>query len=402
MKSYYPAKALLCLLLLFFYQSDIYSQCPNGVAASVISYDTVFKGGGNTVYDLNFPQFDTSKIYLNFPQFEPSKGTLIGVDIQTIISVKNSYKLENQDNVPTLSKIKILRADIISSPVLMNPFQDNKNKIVAINVLSPNDGVNGSGPDYVEAGPLYAYKNYPINYNLTNNLAGFLGNGIVLFNYETQTDLYSSGSNNLFTSVTEDSIYFKLTYRYCTTALLPADISNFNATKLSSGNLQLTWNASNDNIGNRYEMQKSTDGKNYTSLETITATTASANIYQVYYTPVKDDKDKIFFRIKQYDADGSVKYSNIKIVQLEYVSTGMKVYPTVTKNKVNIYFRYAVKSDYRVSLVSLTGQVMQQSEFSRTNLISFPLNSSLKPGLYLISVINKQTSETQQSKLVIQ
>lgn len=403
MKLYNPAKVLLFLLLFIFnIESYTYSQCANGAAASSISYDTTFRGGGNTIYDLNFPQFDTSKFYLNFPQFNPSKGTLIKVDIQTIISVKNMYKLENQDNVVSLSRVKIIRADIINSPVLITPFENNKNKTLAVNILGPSDGNTGSGSDYVEGGPIYAYQNYPINYNLTSNLAGFLGNGKVPFKYETQTDLYSSGSNNLFTSITEDSIYFKLTYYYCTTSILPEDISNFTVIKLASGSLQLSWNAPNDNIGNRYEIEKSSDGKNYASIKTITSKPASANYYQVNYTPAKDEKDKLFFRIKQYEADGSFKYSVVKIIQPDYVSTTMKVCPTVTKSNVQIYFPSAAKSDYQVSILNITGQVIQQSAFSRTNLISFPLNSNLKPGLYIVNVVNKQTMERQQSKLVIE
>lgn len=403
MKLYNPARVLLFLLsFIFNIQSYTYSQCANGAAAQSISYDTTFRGGGNTIYDLNFPQFDTSKFYLNFPQFNPSKGTLIKVDVQTIISVKNMYKLENQDNVISLSRVKIIRVDKIESPVLITSFENIKNKTLAVNILGPSDGNTGSGSDYVEGGPIYAYQNYPIDYNLTSNLAGFLGNGKVPFKYETQTDLYSSGSNNLFTSITEDSIYFKLTYYYCTTSILPEDISNFTVSKLASGNLQLSWNAPNDNINNRYEIEKSSDGKNYASIKTITSKPASANYYEVNYMPAKDDKDILFFRIKQYEADGSFKYSVVKSVQLANVSATMKVYPTLTRNNVNIYFPNALKSDYLVSIISLTGQVMQQSAFSRTNLIRFHLNSNLKPGLYIISVVNKQTMERQQAKLVIE
>lgn len=403
MKLYNPARALLFLLLFIFNsESYTYSQCANGATASSISYDTTFRGGGNTIYDLNYPQFDTSKFYLNFPQFNPSKGTLIKVDIQTIISVKNMYKLENQDNVISLSRVKIIRADIINSPVLITPFENNKNKTLAVNILGPSDGNTGTGSDYVEGGPIYAYQNYPINYNLTSNLAGFLGNGKVPFKYETQTDLYSSGSNNLFTSITEDSIYFKLTYYYCTTSILPEDISNFTVIKLASGSLQLSWNAPNDNIGNRYEIEKSSDGKNYASIKTITSKPASANYYQVNYTPANDDKDKLFFRIKQYEADGSFKYSVVKIIQPDYVSITMKVYPTVTKSNVQIHFPFAARFDYQVSILNITGQVIQQSAFSRTNLINLNLLSGLKPGLYIVSVVNKQTLERQQSKLVIE
>jgi|GEM_PF-1918752 len=403
MKFFNLIQAWVCLLSSFvLFNGNSYSQCSNGTPASNISYDTVFHGGGNNTYDINFPQFDTNRVYLSFPQFTPSKGTLIGVDFKTIITVKNSYKVENQDNLPSLSKVKIIRTDIINSNALTAPLENIQGKTIALNSLGSSDGVSGSGLDYKEDGPIYSYKNAVISNSITSNLAGFMGNGQVVFNYETHTDLFSSGSNNVFTSTTEDSIYVQLTYRYCTTSLLPADISNFSAVKAGSSDIQLSWTVPNDNIANKYEMQKSIDGRNYFSFLDIVAKSAASNNYQVKYTSTKDDKNKVFFRIRQIEADGGIKYSVIKTVTLDYVSTTMKVYPTVTKSEVNIYFQYAPKANYLVSVLNLSGQVMQQAVFPGTTLIKILLKPTLKSGLYILCVTNKQTLERQQSKLVIE
>jgi hypothetical protein len=403
MKQFNSSSVILCLIFLMLLSSldKTYGQCADASHLSTLSYDTLFNGGGNSNYDASFPQFDTNRIYIRIPQFDPSKGTLMEVDLQIIINVKYGYKVENSDNVSSVTRVKMNRSDVITNGFSTLPPND-KNKTVATNVLGASDGVAGSGPDYAEAGPLYAYNHYPIDFTITNNLAGFLGNGQVNFNYETTTDLFSSGSNSVFTSSTEDSIYFRLTYKYCLTSLLPAEINNFTAIKSGPVAVQLSWNVPNDNTGNRYEMQKSTDGVHYTTFDNITAKSGASNSYLVLYTTSKEDRDKLFFRIKQSESNGSLKYSIIKTVSLDYISSAMKVYPTVTKTTVNIYFPYAANANYQVSIISLTGQVMQQNEFTKTNLISVPLNAGLKTGLYIVSVVNKQTSERQQSKLVIE
>lgn len=406
MKLFIPLRIVLylCLTMLFL-RNNGFSQCPNGAQQSVLSYDTLVLGGGNTTYNFNFPQFDTNRIYFNLPQFDPSKGTLYSVELQTLITVKHSYKVENEGSVTSISRVRVLRSDTLSSAAFLEPYIDDKSKQIGIHTLTPTDGITGSGPDFAQSGTLYSYNNYSINYNIYSNLAGFLGNGEVLFNYGTSTDLYSSGSNNVFTSSTEDSIYFKLVYHYCLTSLLPADINNFNATKKTADKTQkieLTWTSPNDLAGNKYEMQKSNDGKNYASFETITSKSSSHNDYRVFYNATGEDKNKVFFRIKQTDADGSFKYSDVKTIMLEYSATTMKVYPTITRNNVSISFPYAGRADYTVSIINMTGQVMQQADFTRTNLIKLTLNASLKEGTYIISVINKQSSERQISKLMVQ
>jgi hypothetical protein len=387
------------------FENTSYSQCSDGSTASTLSYDTVFRGGGNSNYSFNFPQFDTSKTYLHFPQFDPSKGTLVKVEIQTLISVKYTYTLENQDQVPLDYLIKMLRTDSIESGVLMEPLEGVSARTLATHRLQRSNGVPGSGPDYISRGPLYAFKNKPINYTLDQNIAAFLGTGQVDFKYSTETLIAPTGSTYSWDPVTEDSIYFKLVYHYCLTSLLPADIVNFNAVKVTSGknqHVQLSWVSANDIAGNKYEIEKSNDGTHFTLVKTFIANNTASNNYRLTYVSTNDDKNKVFFRIKQTETDGSLKYSGIKTVALDYTATTMKLYPTLTKDNVNIYFPYSGKGDYQVNIVSLTGQLMQQSEYARTNFIKVNLKAGIKPGLYIVSVVNKQTAETQQSKLVIQ
>ncbi|HZG24290.1 MAG TPA: choice-of-anchor E domain-containing protein, partial [Chitinophagaceae bacterium] len=356
MKRCELVRASICLFVFgLIFTSTVYSQCANGTSPYSISYDTLFNGGGNTRYDLTMPQFDTNRFYIRVPQFDLSKGTLIKVELATFITVKNTYEVENKDLVASFSRVRVVRSDIITSPVLVGEYEFNETKTIGNHTLGAVDGTIGSGPDFLTRGLFYSYNRVPITYTLNSNLAGFMGNGDVVFNYETTTDLYSSGSNNNFSSSTEDSVTFRLTYYYCLTSLLPADITNFSATKLTTGNVQLNWNTPNDIAGKRYELQKSTDARNFTSFETFIAKNGLGNTYSVSYTPTREDKDKIFFRIKQFEADGSLKYSSIKIIKLDYVSTAMRLFPTVTQSRVNVYFPYALKSDYRVTVTSITG-----------------------------------------------
>lgn len=377
--------------------------CNDGSPALTMSYDTLFMGGGNASYNFGFPQFDTSYIF-HFPAFDPSKGTLLKVDMQTMISVRYSYDLENDAHVQSISKVIMNRADEFTCSALSAPIQNNMyNNILSSYKLSASDGVTGSGPDYVEAGPLYKYRNYPINNSFTNNVAGFLGNGIVDFHYETTTDVYPTGTTSSFHSKTYDSVYFKMIYYYCLTAALPATITYFTASRLSSGNIQLNWLTPDDYFGKSYVIEKSTNGNKYAPVLSVSSKSNTGSSYSAQYTPAHEDKNKLFFRIKVAEKNGQVTYSAVRDVNLPGNNEGvMKVYPTITTDAFNIYFPVATKGDYLVNIRSVSGQMVQQSSFTNTSNLKVIFNTKMQAGLYLVEAINKKTQESRQSKIIVQ
>lgn len=368
-----------------------YGQCPNDEPAQSISYNTGFDGGGNDIFNFVFPQFD------------PSIGTLIKVDIETLITLKYTYTLENTDNVPINYRVRAGRTDGIYSSALLAPLSTNQINSIGFHSLSSFDGIIGSGADYVEIGPVYALNKYPINYSLNSNIAGFLGNGNVSFDYETITYSYPTGSSSyLFNTSANDSMTIKLTYYYCATGFLPADIKNFTANTEPSGNIHLSWFTPNDYIGKQYFIEKSQDGKNFTNIESIISNSNTGSSYQTTYKPVKEDKNKIFFRIKQLEQNGAAKYSDIRNISFPEKSTRMKVYPTVSSNYFSIYFPNTAKEDWQVNVISLSGQLMQQSNFAKTNFIRLNFNQHLPAGIYIIEAVNKKKQESQKSKIIVE
>lgn len=155
-------RALVCsLLIFFFFRSATYAQCADSVPARVISYDTLLYGGGNDLFSFNFPQFD------------PTLGTLIKVDVETVITVKYSYDLENKDAIPISYKVRVIRTDDIVCSGLLTPLTNTVPKIVNTHILSASDGNTGSGTDYVNRGPEYPLNGFPKTHSITGDVAGF-------------------------------------------------------------------------------------------------------------------------------------------------------------------------------------------------------------------------------------
>ncbi len=367
------------------------AQCPNGAVSKSLSYGINLSGGGNDTHKFAFPQFD------------PSLGTLVKVDISNLITVKYNYQLENTDTVAINYKVRVNRTDEIVCSALQTPLSTSQFKVMSTHPLLPFDGITGSGPDYVSAGPIYPYASYPENYSITNNVAGFLGNGNVQFDYSSITDSYPSGSSHyLYKTNAIDSISVSLTYVYCVTSLLPAEISNFTANKMPGENVQLTWFTSNDHQGKKYETQVSFDAKTFVTFKVILPGTYPASVFQTTYIPNQKDQRKIFFRIKQVEAGVSEKYSAIKSVILpEPKKSAMIVYPTISTGLVNIYFPDAARENRQIQIISMSGEVMHQSLSIKTNLVKITLPQKMAKGMYFITAVNVKTQECQRSGFMI-
>ena len=393
MKVPYPIQLLGSLLLYtIMLNNDLSAQCKDGESSKSISYDTVLSGGGNDAYSFSFPQFD------------PTLGTLVKVAIESEITVKYNYQLENTDANNILYRVRVNRTDDINCSALIAPLSKTQTKTLNSHFLDRFDGILNFGPDYVSVGPVYAFNKSQINYNITDQVAGFLGIGMVNFDYASTTDSYPSGSSHyLYSTNATDSISVRLTYYYCAVNFLSSDIRNFSATKQDAGIIQLNWYSPNDATGEKYEIQKSSDGRSFLSVQTIVSGSNAANRYAASYQLRDDDGMRLFFRIKHYELGGNITYTPVRIVTLSTKQAPvMKVYPTIVTDYVRVYFANMPKDDWRIRIVNLHGILMKQIVLSGANFVGIPVSGSLPAGFYIVQAENKRTHELQVAKINVQ
>lgn len=369
------------------YQPTAIAQCANNQPAPSISYDTSFTGSGNNEDTLTFPRFDLSL------------GTLISVRIETIVTLIYSFQLENNNATTANQRVRITRTDEISYPWSMVTRTDNKN--LGPYSLGATDGIPGSGPDYIEDGPLPVFQNLLNTYIITD-VAPFLGTDSIDLYYATTSFANAVGNlNSTLRGQAEDLTNFKVIYFYCPTVFLATDIMQFSAMKISRGDIQLKWLTPNDYVGKRYEVEKSADGRYFRSFRSFVSGSTPLLGNQVIYHPGTEDKNKIYFRVRQIEADGSSKYSAIRYVVLDPLPSAMRLFPTLISNSFNIQLPTNGKADYKVTILSTSGQVVQVAEFSKTNFLRVDIDKKLTTGMYFVTVLNKQTMVSQQSKIMV-
>jgi hypothetical protein len=372
--------AFACLLAVAIAPVDIVAQCSAGSTAFSMRYDTTVTGNGNSSRNFTMPKFD------------PSLGTLISVDLKSVVGLEYSYDLENQTAQTRPFKTKIVRTDDVYSTAL------DPSSINAVN-QTPYVTTTIASHHQVSIGPS------KMGYIVTNTvndgrLVNFMGAGTVDFDYETGTSASVQGPlpwQLNFTSV-KDTTNFSITYNYCSTSLLSAGLLYFSATPLK-GKVALTWRQSVPEANRLYNLQMSTDGLQYSTLAAI----KEDNSGNYNYTYLNNVSGKLYFRVQQVDASGSMKYSNTRIVAPEQQdnTARVRIYPTVyTGGSLLVSLPY--NADWQISFYAADGRKITEQLPSNIYSAQLVLPSTLNNGVYTAEVINTKTRQKMVTRLIIQ
>ncbi|MBC7850481.1 MAG: T9SS type A sorting domain-containing protein [Chitinophagaceae bacterium] len=391
MKSY--ARFLAVAIIL---SSTINSSAQTCMDPSMtLSYDTTVIGSGNGLHSFTFPKYN------------PGSGTLMSVRLETEITLRYSYELENRENITINNyRVRVTREDEISSSVLPDPFTNLFVRTYGPFSLTSWDGTVGTGTDYVANGPMYV-MNHTKATQTVYNTADYLGNGTVNFDYLSTT--YSSvlGSvNYTFNATAQDTIKFRLIYTYCPTFFLKSDISSFNAIKSDEKNIDLHWITQNEKKDRVYEIQISNDGRNFERVDRRIAepdaTSTGTYRYTYSYEPANAGS-KLIFRLKQIEKDGTVKYSAIRIIDNKKAQhSSLRIYPSPARQQTQLIFDNKKRSNYKVELFNMNGMLVKT--FEANNALTARLSGleQFTPGMYFIKATNRNTHEVLTNRLLIQ
>lgn len=390
MKTFKPN--VLLLILLFYAVTGRAQTCVNSLQTE--SYDTIFTGSGNAVNTLNFPKFAISK------------GTLMEVQLTTAVTLHYSFQLENRELV-TISnyRVRVTRDDETMSSALLSSLFTSQTRNYGPYILTASDGVAGSGPDYLYRPPFDVLNNFSTTTSVYNT-ADFMGSGSVSFDHYSTTYSAVMGSvNYTFNATATDSVYFRITYIFCPSWFLAADLLYFKASPETAERASLKWETANEETGRRYEVQASTDGRNYQTIEQVVARPNALQraTYQlsVNLNPYRNIR-VVIFRIRQVEKDGTIKLSPLQAVNLQQAGTsGLRMYPNPASGFTQL-FTGTTTANWQVELYSLQGQLLYRKQADRTRVIMLDGLDKLPRGQYLVKLTNRQTNEQAQQHLLLQ
>jgi hypothetical protein len=171
---------------------------------------------------------------------------------------------------------------------------------------------------------------------------------------------------------------FKIVFKPA--VVLPVTFTTVKAYQQNS-DIVVDWKVENEINIVKYDVEKSTDGRTFSSVNTtiVTANGNAANAYKWIDTKAMSGNN--LYRIKWYDLNGMVKYSQLVSVAMEKKIIPFSIYPNPVKgNNIHIEFANQPSGNYKFLLINSNGQVIWSKELF---LAPGSTTQELKTGIYL-------------------
>ena len=140
---------------------------------------------------------------------------------------------------------------------------------------------------------------------------------------------------------------------------LPVKYVGFTVTK-SNNNALIQWSTTQEVNANMYEVERSVDGSNWSTIAYVAATGNSSATNNYSYTDKSISAKIVYYRIKEVDIDGNTSLTSIKSIRTDLVSTTSDITIAAVQNKVLLQFPQQVSGNVVVRFVSTNGQVVDQ------------------------------------------
>lgn len=159
----------------------------------------------------------------------------------------------------------------------------------------------------------------------------------------------------------------------------------------------ITWITTFEANSSRFDVQQSTDGKNFNSIGQVKAAGNSSTSLNYQYTDAGISKygvNAIYYRLREVDLDGHYTYSDIRLLKLGDRATSVRAFPNPFQSILSIDLPSEISGNTDLRLFDLSGQQVyyQQANIGKdqTNIVISDLGN-LGKGLYILSVRTDKT-----------
>lgn len=179
-------------------------------------------------------------------------------------------------------------------------------------------------------------------------------------------------------------------YSGSTTVALPIILTNF-TTNVDGNNVALFWQVESDLTTNYFEIEKSTDKLNFTTIAKIYGSNTSiARKYN--YVDEKAYGKSLFYRLKMTDKDGTTTYSNIQSVNVKNTSNFVNnIFPNPAKKGQDINVEIVSENAQIASfiIVNADGKIISAKEKNISigyNKVNLKMSNFIASGNYYMQI----------------
>jgi len=168
---------------------------------------------------------------------------------------------------------------------------------------------------------------------------------------------------------------------------LPVELTDFNATRQGAGAL-LTWGTASELNSAYFNIEKSTDATSFSPIGKVDAAGNSNSVRRYSFTDPSIANGITYYRLAQYDLDGTVHYSPIRAVHKNGVGE-VEVVPNPNNGTFVVTLNNSGEIKSFVSVLNVLGQVVYEGGESTANFRNVDI-SNLAAGTYYVQISTAQ------------
>ncbi len=167
-------------------------------------------------------------------------------------------------------------------------------------------------------------------------------------------------------------------------AVLPTTLQSFNAKPIKNG-VELNWTSINETNFNYYQLEKSTNGTEFSTLAIINGASVNGRETNYNFFDATLTAEKQYYRLKMVDKDGKSKYSQIVFVQSRK-GVEFSLYPNPVTDQM-VVTHPLVKSKDVLNIYTVTGRLIKTIFLAEGTMQTTISVANLPKGSYTISHI---------------
>ncbi len=179
------------------------------------------------------------------------------------------------------------------------------------------------------------------------------------------------------------------------TAALPVELSSFRL-NVQAKDILLHWQTVSELNSDRFIIEHSNDGRNYTEIGYEAAAGFSNRPINYIFSHNQPTNGENYYRLKQVDLDGTFEYSDIRVASFYNFKKEVSVFPNPTQGAVII--KNQGEKDFSLQIIHLSGKVVYQQHNITPGATMIDL-SGLSKGMYTIRFFDEVYS--QEEKIMI-
>ncbi|MBC7936350.1 MAG: T9SS type A sorting domain-containing protein [Rhizobacter sp.] len=167
--------------------------------------------------------------------------------------------------------------------------------------------------------------------------------------------------------------------------VLPVNLVLFNGS-YNNGIAKLYWQTVNEDYGDKFEIERSANGSQYSSIATIAGGGNTNNQYELADTITSA---LLYYRLKIISLSGNIFYSDVIVFNNNTAGNTIRLLQNPVGDNIKLQVVAEKAGNLQMTMVDLSGKLQLQKQLNVTagiNQLNIPIQSGLAKGLYILKL----------------